>query len=313
MRDSTKFSLLSFSLLLLIQPGFNAVQQYQVTMGESTIAELPKHNIEIPKSAIVPIKKENLFTEIPTISAESTIVIDKESAAILFSQNPDKQLYPASITKVMTALVALEKLNLDQIVTISEESQAVGNTIHLQDGEQITVGELMKGLLIASGNDAAYALATAYPGGYYKFVERKNEKAKELHMENTHFVSVSGVEEEGHVTTARDIATLVKEAMKNQLFAETVKIKQASISDISGTIAHQLYSTNKLLGTVQGVEGIKTGWTTQAGECLVTQTTRDGHTLITVVLNSQDRFGDSRRLIEWIFAMHEWRYFLFED
>ena len=289
------------------------MQQYQVSMGEPEVLEYPELQTQIAKSVTIPVKKENIFAEPPDISAEAVIVIDKDSSAILFEKNADKQLYPASITKVMTALVALEKMSFDQIVTIDEASEAVGNTIHLQKGEQIRVGELFKGLLIASGNDAAFALASAYPGGYNKFVERMNQKAKELHMDNTKFVSVSGVEEEDHMTTARDIATLVKEAMKQEVFAKTVSIRQTSIFDTAGAIVHPLYTTNQLLGTVKGVEGIKTGWTTQAGECLVTQTKRNDHTIITVVLNSQDRFSESKRFIEWAFAAHEWRYFRLED
>ena len=132
-------------------------------------------------------------------------------------------------------------------------------------------------------------------------------------MHNTTWKNVSGVEQEDHKTTARDLATLAKEAMKNEFFRETVKTASYTMTDVSGQIVHQLFTTNQLLGKVSGVEGIKTGWTTQAGECLITQTTRSSHIIIIVVLNSADRFGENATLIEWAFKNHEWKMFKMEE
>jgi D-alanyl-D-alanine carboxypeptidase (penicillin-binding protein 5/6) len=236
-------------------------------------------------------------------------VIDKDSGTVLFEKNADTRLYPASITKMMTAMVALDAYPLDRVLTVHEESKAVGSVMGLRDGEQITVENTVKGLLVGSGNDAAYLLADSYPGGYQKFVDAMNARAADWHLTSTTFLNVSGVEEEGHLTTVRDLATLEKEAMNNEFFRDTVKLPHVTITDTTGTIMHSLDSTNKLLGVVPGIEGVKTGWTDDAGECLVTQTTRDGHTIITVVLNSNDRFGESTKLIEWAYSNHDWKSF----
>lgn len=307
MRRVTACNLLAFSVLLLIQPGFNAIQQYQLHPTRMGIHESP---VTIPAEATIPVARS---TSRPNLTARAAIVIDQESGSILYSKNPDLQLYPASLTKLMTAMVALESYPLDRVITIEEESTAIGNTIELQHGERITVQNLLKGLLISSGNDAAFALANAFPADYDGFVQKMNEKAQRLHMEHTVYQNVSGVEQEGHLTTVRDMATLTKEAMKEPFVRETVKTKELVIADIDGRFVHNLVTTNQLLGQVEGIEGVKTGWTTEAGECLITQTTRNGRTIITVVLGSENRFGESAELIRWAFANHEWQSYRLED
>lgn len=294
-------------LLLLIQPGFNRIQQYHLTPTSTPITQPP---FLIPEEAVLPVSK---FTARPQLTAKAYVVIDKESGALLYAKNPDQQLYPASLTKMMTAMVALDTYPLDRVITINEESEAIGTTIHLQKGERITVEQLLRGLLIASGNDAAFALANAYPAGYQGFIEKMNEKAQSLHMNNTTFKNASGVEQEGHLTTVRDVATLTKEAMKLPFFRDTVSRQSMTLHDIDGRFTHDVKTTNKLLGVVEGIEGVKTGFTTEAGECLITQTTRNNHTIITAMLGSQDRFGESARLIAWAYANHEWNLYRFSD
>ena len=308
MPRNIRLSLIFLLTLLLIQPGSNAIQQLNLHRGTPAIRET---SLAIPISAKIPVSKNRL--NMPRISAHAAIVIDKESGSILYSKNPDTQLFPASITKLMTAVVALDTFSLDKVVTITKESQAVGSTMKLQANERISVENLLKGLLISSGNDAAYALAEAYPGGYEKFVEAMNTKAGSFHMENTTYKNVSGVEQGGHITTVRDISTLAKAAMAYPFIRDTVKLEKAIVTDTTGQIAHELKSTDKLLGKVAGIEGIKTGWTTQAGECLVAQVTRDGNTIISVVLKSDDRFGETEYLIEWAFSNHMWKTFQFEE
>lgn len=296
-----------FLLLLLIQPGFNRIQQYHLTPTATPITQPP---FPIPEEAMLPISK---FASRPQLTAKALIVIDKESGALLYAKNPDQQLYPASLTKMMTAMVALDTYPMDRVIMINEESEAIGTTIKLQKGERITVEQLLRGLLIASGNDAAFALANAYPAGYQGFIEKMNEKAQSLHMNNTTFKNASGVEQEGHLTTVRDIATLTKEAMKLSFFRDTVSRQSMTLHDIDGRFTHEVKTTNKLLGVVEGIEGVKTGFTTEAGECLITQTTRNNHTIITAMLGSQDRFGESARLISWAYATHEWKFYRFSD
>ncbi|MBI5151361.1 MAG: D-alanyl-D-alanine carboxypeptidase [Candidatus Pacebacteria bacterium] len=302
-----KVTLALFSLLLAIQPGWNTIQQYTLHPGVPQYQESP---IAIPTEATIPVPKNSRKS---ALTAKAAIVIDVESGAILYEKNPDVQLYPASLTKLMTALVALDTYPLDREITVREESQAIGNTIKLQQGEVVTVQNLLKGLLIASGNDAAFTLANAHPAGYEGFIQKMNEKAKDFHMDHTVYQNASGVEQTGHLTTVRDMATLTKEAMKIPFVRETVKTRTFTITDTSGKIVHQLLSTNKLLGVVDGIEGVKTGWTTDAGECLITQTTRNGHTIITVVLGSQDRFGESATLISWAFTQFGWKHYRFDD
>lgn len=308
MPKKTLLTLTSFSLLLLVQPGFNTIQQYQIHVAQPLVRAAP---VEVPTEATIPVAKTG--TQLPSVTAQAAIVIDKESGTVMYEKNADTKLYPASITKMMTALVASEIYPLTEVLTVTEESEAIGSSIDLQRGEQMTVENLIKGLLVKSGNDAAYTLANLAPGGYDRFVELMNQKAKEWNMTNTTFTNVSGVEEEGHVTTVRDLATLEKIAMEHELFRNTVKLPRIQITDITGTITHDLESTNQLLGVVPGIEGVKTGFTNQAGECLVTQTTRDGHTIITVVLNSADRFGESQQLIEWAYRQYDWQNFSFSE
>lgn len=308
MQRQTLFNVIFFSFVLLLQPGFNPIQQYQLHPTRFGIRQPP---IPIPTTAVIPTAKTNWR---PThLTAKAVIVIDQASGSILFSTNPDSQFFPASLTKLMTAMVALEAYPLDKVITINDESTAVGSSMKLQKGERITVQNLLKGLLIESGNDAAFALANNYPTGYDGFVQKMNETARLLHMDHTTYKNVSGVEQAGHLTTARDMATLTKEAMKQPFIRETVKTQTMTVSDVDGQFIHDLQTTNRLLGEIEGIEGVKTGWTDDAGQCLITQTTRDGHTIITVMLGSNDRFSETENLIHWSFSNYLWNDYRFED
>ncbi|OGV94973.1 hypothetical protein A3A66_04120 [Microgenomates group bacterium RIFCSPLOWO2_01_FULL_46_13] len=173
----------------------------------------------------------------------------------------------------------------------------------------MTVENLLYALLVNSGNDAALALANHDAGGYDKFVERMNEKAAKLHLINTYYRNVSGVEQEGHLTTVRDLLTLTKEVVRQPTLAKIVATKEITIVSIDGKYQHRLVNLNQLLGRLAGITGVKTGWTELAGECLVASVTRDGRTVLTAILNSPDRFGETERLIEWVFANYEWKEF----
>lgn len=304
MRYLRMFEFVVFCVLLFIQPGFNTIQQMRFQQEQAETLPAP---VILPTKVMIPIRTIGVAD--PVLTAKAAVVIDRDSGAILYAKNPDAQFFPASITKMMTAVVALQSFPLDQVVVIQEESTAVGSTMKLQKDEQITIKNLIQGLLIDSGNDAAYALADAYPGGYAKFVDAMNQQAQRWHMVGTHFTNVSGVEQDEHLTTVHDIATLAKEAMKDEFFRDTVRMTALDVTDVSGHIVHNLHSTNQLLGVVPGVVGIKTGWTEVAGECLVAETVRDGHSIITVVLGSDDRFGETTQLINWTFMHHKWEEF----
>jgi len=251
-----------------------------------------------------PVNKKNLYPG-DEVSAESVVVLDVDSHVYLYKRNESLLLFPASTTKIMTALVALDNYELDDVVTIGTQS-AVGQVIGLVAGEKMTVENLLYGALIHSGNDAAQILADHYQGGTQAFIDKMNEKAKQLHMDNTHFKNPTGYDDPEHKMTAMDLATLSKAAIQNKIIAKMVAIPSISISDVTHTYFYKLTNVNQLLGKIPGVAGIKTGWTEAAGENLVTFVDRDGHRVIFVVLHSKDRFGDTTKLIDWVYSTYAW-------
>jgi len=295
-------ALLALSLVLLFLPASGYYQDLTLSPGQQKIRPLP---LELPpiSSYPVPIKGEVK----PTVSARAAVVIDVNSAVILYAKSPNEQLFPASTTKIMTALVTLRNFPLDQVITVKQADRAIGQTMDLVPGERMTVEDLLYGLLLASGNDAAFALAENYEGGYSAFVNQMNNLAKEFHLDHTHFRNVSGVEQNGHYTTVSDLARLAAVAMQDKTFAKIVGTKNAVVTDVDETRVHLLSNKNELLGKIEGIRGVKTGWTEQAGECLVTDTLRQGNEIIVVVLGSADRFGDSRKLIDWAYRTHTWK------
>lgn len=241
----------------------------------------------------------------PELSAKSVVVLDADSMSSLYEKNPNERLRPASTTKIMTALTALDYYSLDQVLTVGD-FRVEGSTVGLKPGEQITVKNLLYGLLVSSGNDAAEVLGQNYPGGMASFVASMNEKARKLNLTGTHFVNPTGLDEEGHYSTAKDLARLSVTALKNSLFAQIVSAPEATITDVTGKIVHQLKNTNELVGQVDGVKGIKTGWTEEAGECLVTLEERENRRIIIALLGSSDRFGETKKIIDWVFTNFTW-------
>lgn len=242
----------------------------------------------------------------PPISAYSALVIDVDSKTVMYERNPDVYLAPASTTKMMTALVALDYFKLDDEL-IMDRVEEIGQSMGLQVGEKISVKSLLYGLLVKSGNDAAFALADDYPGGLSAFVDKMNQKANDLNLKNTQFKNPSGIDQTGHYSTVRDLIFLAREVIKKPLLAEMVSTSGMTIADASGVNFHELENVNQLLGRVPGVKGIKTGWTAQAGECLISLTERNGHQVIIGLLKSQDRFGETEKLIDWVFTNFEWQ------
>jgi D-alanyl-D-alanine carboxypeptidase len=297
-----RVSLILAGLFLVLLPPQNAYSRVQLPEGEPVVRQV---DFVVPKPETYPVNVTG--TPLPWVSARSVIVVDVESKAVLAAKNPDWQLYPASTTKMMTALVAWEAYDPDQVVTI-EQNGAIGQTMKLVVGEQITVKNLLYGLLVGSGNDAAEVLARHYPGGEVAFVERMNQKAGELHLSQTQFRNPSGVEAYGHVSTVHDLALLGSEVMRQSVLAQMVGTDKITATDITGEIAHELTNINQLVvDHVWGVKGIKTGWTEYAGECLVTYVERDGRKIMIALLGSADRFGETRAIIDWVFANHEWQ------
>ena len=278
------------------------------------VPQLPKVQsiaISIPAPADYPINFLN--SSPPGLTARAVVVIDQDSAVMMTGKNEKTRLLPASTVKLMTALVTLDYYHLDDILTVGE-IRDLGQDIKLIKGEKITAKNLLYGLLVSSANDAALVLAQNYPGGETAFLTAMNQKAQELSLNDTHFANPTGLDsdEKGSLladysyTTALDLARLSALALQNETLSQMVATPKILISDISGKTTHLLYNLNELLGKIEGVKGVKTGWTQLAGECLVGYTERNNRGIITVVLGSQDRFGETAKLINWAFASHRW-------
>lgn len=239
------------------------------------------------------------------VTAGGVVIEDVDSGVILYQRNSYESFSPASTTKILTALVALDAYDLDDVLTVKTLMNN-GQTMKLVAGERMTVENLLYGALIQSGNDAAYALAENYPGGVVGFVTAMNQKAKELHLTQSYFTNPVGFDDPDHKMTPMDLVRLATVALSNKTIAKMVAIPQITISDVTHTYFHNLTNVNQLLGKIPGVGGIKTGWTEEAGENLVTLVERGERRVVVVVLKSRDRFTDTTKLIDWVFTNYRW-------
>lgn len=232
------------------------------------------------------------------ISAHAIIVMDNDSKVIFFSKNPNLRFSPASTVKIMTALVALEHYKMNDVLTIkSEDVEPV--VVGFKNGERLFFEDLLYAMLLPSGNDATLAIAQNYPGGEEVFVRKMNEKAASFHLYNTRFSDPIGLLDNSNYTTAFDLARLASIALQNQTFSKIVATKHKIIADFDGSNPRLLNNLNKLLG-INGVNGIKTGYTDEAQGVLVTSKVEKGHILIIVVMKSQDRFLDTQKILDLI-------------
>jgi len=238
------------------------------------------------------------------ISAGQAILIDGDSGKVLYEKNADEKTYPASTTKIMTALVTIETLKqhdspIDQIVEVPAAAEGVeGSSIYLKAGEKISIEDLLYGLMLVSGNDAATALAEIIGGSEETFVEMMNEKAQALGCRGTHFVNPSGLFDEEHYTTARDMATISLEAMKDPVFREIVSA-ESHVSERETSDYTNFCNKNKTVYQYDGGNGIKIGYTTDSGRTLVASSTRGDKSMICVVMSAPDWFNDAYRLMDF--------------
>lgn len=253
---------------------------------------------------LVPKLKSD-FAQPPSFSSRSIYAVDVDSGYPLFEKNENEKLYPASTTKIITALVALDYYPLDKVLEVSD-LRVEGQKMNLLKGEKITVKDLIFGLLIYSANDAAEVLANNYPGGRDNFIFDMNKKAKEINLNDTRFSNPSGLDNTNHYTTASDLVKASSHAVKNPFFLEVVSTKEKVVTSIDGKIVHNLENINKLVGEIDGVLGVKTGWTENAGENLVSYIEKDNKKIMIVLLGSNDRFGETEKLIGWIFENYYW-------
>ncbi len=251
----------------------------------------------------IPILKDG--AKYPTLSAQSVMAVDLVSGVTLYEKDPNKALLPASTTKIVTALVALDTYELNQVLKVGMV-RVEGQKMGLVTGEEIMFSDLLNGLLIYSANDAAEVLASNHPGGRELFISLMNKKVNDLGLTNTHFSNPVGLDNGAQFTTTRDLVVVSKYAMKNPVFAGIVGTKEKIVKSVDGRFTHRLTNLNKLLGNVEGVIGVKTGWTENARENLVTEVNRGEKKVMIVVLGSSDRFGETTELINWIYENYSW-------
>ena len=241
------------------------------------------------------------------LNAKSVILMEESTGNILYENNPDERLPIASVTKVMTMLLIMEavdsgKINLDDMVTVSENAMSYGgSTMFLETGEQLTVNDMLKGIAVASANDGCVAMAEHLAGSESAFVDMMNEKAKELGMENTHFMNTNGLDEDDHYSSARDVAIMSRELMKHETIFNYTSIWMDTLR--GGKF--QLANTNKLIRFYDGANGLKTGSTSKALCCLSAAAKRNDMQLIAVVLGaptSAERFASAKSLLDYGFA-----------
>ena len=226
------------------------------------------------------------------LSAEKAVVMDATTGRILYEKAPDSRSLIASTTKIMTALVVCEQCNVLDRVKIPKEAVGIeGSSMYLREGEILTVQELLYGLMLRSGNDAAVALAIYCGGTVEGFAERMNDKARVLGLKDTHFVNPNGLDAPDHYSTARDLAVLAAYAMENPIFFKTVSAKSVTVGD------RYLTNHNKLLWRLDGADGVKTGYTRASGRILVSSAKRNGRRLIGVTINAPDDWNDHEALL----------------
>ncbi len=241
--------------------------------------------------------------EIAGVKTSACSLVEVESQRVLYSENGDKQLPMASTTKIMTALVAIEKGNLTDTVTITRESAGTeGSSIYLEVGETLTLEELLYGLMLHSGNDAAVAIAIHVGGSVPGFCEMMNQKARELGANGTNFVNPNGLPASGHYTTANDLAKIAAAAMRNEQFKKIVGTASITIPHDGRDWDRALSNKNRLLYSYEGANGIKTGYTKAAGRCLVGSAEQNGMQLVSVVLNCSDMYNDTAAILDYGFG-----------
>ena len=239
----------------------------------------------------------------PAVSAAAVILTD-EAGNVLWSRNADARMPMASTTKIMTALTVLaDGAEMDRAVTVPKEAVGVeGSSVYLYEGEVLTVRQLLDAVLMESANDAATALAIAHAGSTAAFAARMNALASDMGLSDTHFENPHGLDGEGHYSTARELAAIARAAMNYDVFAETVATHKKEIPLKGSEGVRLLINHNRLLRTLEGCIGIKTGYTKKSGRCLVSACTRDGVTLYCVTLSAPDDWNDHRALYDWGFS-----------
>ncbi|MBI2196347.1 D-alanyl-D-alanine carboxypeptidase [Candidatus Daviesbacteria bacterium] len=274
----------------------NLLISSQIPQNNSSVAGIQQYNIP-PIGGTLPL---------PNFSARAVLIKDLATGAILYQKDSNIPLPIASTTKIMTALVASEFFKPESVLTVGDSAKTPGSKVGLNYGEDLNFRSLLYGMLLNSGNDAAYTIAENFPGRVFGFVSAMNKKALELNLRNTHFDNPAGFDSRNQYSSAEDLAKITEETLKNSQLAIIFATEKTNIVSLNKKYTHQLINLNKLLSSVNGVLGIKTGTTEEAKENLVTLVERDKHRILLVVLGSNDRFGETTELINWTYANFTW-------
>lgn len=274
----------------------NLVVKAQIPQNNAQVAGVQKYNIP-PVSRNLPL---------PFLTARAILVKDLATETVLYQKDTNVSYPIASTTKIMTALVASEYFKQNSILTVGSSANISGSRVGLAYGEDLTFRSLLYGMLLNSGNDAAFTLTENYPGGLLGFVSAMNKKVIELGLKNTRFDNPAGFDSPNHYSSASDLAKITQEAIKNPNLARIFATKETNIVSVNKKYTHQLFNLNRLLSDVKGVLGVKTGRTEGAKENLVTLVERDGHKVLLVILGSNDRFGETTGLINWTYSNFQW-------
>lgn len=285
------FFLIFYTLLFLFYPGDSSY--FHTFAYNRQLFSQTEDALDL-KTNPVPILVSQYY---PPVTVEGAYVIDLLSFTPLLERNPHERFLPASTTKILTALVAADVFKPDDSITV-QRVITEGQVMDLIVGEKITVENLLYGILVHSANDAAYALADSF--GYEEFLDRMNEKAELLGMQNSLFQNPAGLDQLEQYTTPFDLALAARALLENPLLKKIVATKEIIIADTDYKYFHKLSNVNKLLGEIQGIGGLKTGYTEFAGENLVSFYKNNGNQFLIILLKSENRFADTREIITWL-------------
>lgn len=297
---SASILIISSTLVIFIPYLINALDQ------TLTGPQIPTSNSQVLSTQKINTPPMSKNLPFPKIFAKAILIKDLESNTYLYQKDISTPLPPASTTKVMTALVASAYFKPNSPLTVTSSSKIPGTNVGLTFGESLSLRSLLYGMLLPSGNDAAFAIAENYPGGMVGFVSAMNKKAAELNLLNTHFDNPAGFDNSNHYSSAKDLATVTEEALKDPQLARIFATKQTDIVSLDKKYQHKLLNLNKLLSEIPGVMGIKTGKTEMAKENLITLVERNNHKILFILLGSDDRFGETTSLIDWAYSNFEW-------
>lgn len=298
----------AIALIIALALHLTGLWPHLTSDARAGIARSARVSVPAPPAASAPvaIPVQRLNEPLSLSRSSSIYAFDRRTAMPLYSQNIDKQRPIASITKLITVMVILDRHKTTDVVTIGKlpDYAIEAETVGLKQGEVFTVGDLVTAALVPSANDAADALAIYDSGSVTAFSARMNAKMAQWHIPGTHFANASGLVDDGNYSTARALGQIATLAMAQPFIADTVKRPSAVITSAAGQ-TFSLTNTNRLLATGD-YYGIKTGYTEASGECFIGITKVGGHEIVTVMLGADDRFGDTRTLVNWIGQTWQW-------